>query len=239
MKKYELTNETKKVGSVTLHRIRALKDFGKVVEGELGGWLESEANLSQNGNCWVEGNAMVYGNALIRKNAYVSGNAVVEGNAIVSDYAEIYGNAYVTGYSVVRGYAHVNGNAFVKDYAEISENAYVAGRASIEGASSVKGNTTITGRAYVMDVRLSGNTTLKENACVLDEDDYLTIQPIGSENGVLTAFRTICGNVEVVRGCFLGTLDEFKEAVKKKHAGTKYEKEYELVIKLIENRLLK
>ena len=49
MKKYELTNETKKVGSVTLHRIRALKDFGNVVKGELGGWLESEANLDHKG----------------------------------------------------------------------------------------------------------------------------------------------------------------------------------------------
>lgn len=239
MKKYELTNETKKVGDVTLHRIRALKDFGNVVKGELGGWLESEANLSHNGNCWVDRNAMVYGNALIRKNALVTGNAVVEGNAIVSNYAEISGNAYVTGYAVVHGYARVDGHAFVSDYAEISENAYVAGRASVEGISIVKGNATITGYAYVMDVRLSGNTTLKGNACVLDEDDYLTIQPIGSENGTLTAFRTICGNVEVVRGCFLGTLDDFKEAVKKKHTGTKYEKEYELVIKLIENRLLK
>lgn len=239
MKKYELTNETKKVGSVTLHRIRALKDFGNVFKGELGGWLESEANLDHKGNCWVEGNAMVYGNALIRKNARVAGNAVVEGNAIVSDYAEISGNAYVAGYSVVRGHANVDCHAFVSDYAEISGNAYVAGRARVEGASSVKGKATITGLAYVMDVRLSGNTTLKGNACVLDEDDYLTIQPIGSENGALTAFRTICGNVEVVRGCFIGTLDEFKEAVKKKHAGTKYEKEYELVIELIENRLLK
>ena len=239
MKKYELTNETKKVGSVTLHRIRALKDFGNVVKGELGGWLESEANLAHNGNCWVDRNAIVYGNAIVRKNALVTGNAVVKGNAIVSDYAEISGNAIVTDYSVVRGNASVEGHAFVSDYAEISENAIVSGCASIEGASIVKGNVTIAGSAHVMDVRLSGNITLKGSACVLDEDDYLTIQPIGSENGVLTAFRTMCGNVEVVRGCFLGTLDDFKEAVKKKHAGTKYAKEYELVIELIERRLLK
>ena len=37
--KYELTDETKKAGFTTLHRIKALKDFGNVKAGELGGYL--------------------------------------------------------------------------------------------------------------------------------------------------------------------------------------------------------
>lgn len=47
MKKYELTNETKIFNGVELHRIKALKDFGDVKKGDLGGWLEKEENLSQ------------------------------------------------------------------------------------------------------------------------------------------------------------------------------------------------
>lgn len=63
MKKYELTDETIDVSGTTLHRIKALKDFGNVKKGELGGYVESERNLSQEGNCWVCGNAKVCGDA--------------------------------------------------------------------------------------------------------------------------------------------------------------------------------
>ena len=44
MKKYELTSETKVINGVELHRIKALKSFGNIKEGDLGGWIESEKN---------------------------------------------------------------------------------------------------------------------------------------------------------------------------------------------------
>ena len=80
MKKYMLTKEVKKVGSITLRRIKALKDFGNVKKDDLGGWIEKEDNLSQENNCWVYGDAMVFGNAEVFGNAWVSGNAKVNGN---------------------------------------------------------------------------------------------------------------------------------------------------------------
>lgn len=88
MKKYELTDETIEVYGTALHRIKALKDFGNVKKGELGGYVESERNLSQEGNCWVHGNAEVFGNAEVHGNARVFGNAEVCGNA---DYITIKG----------------------------------------------------------------------------------------------------------------------------------------------------
>ena len=66
MKKYRLTEETTKVGNRTLYRIQALRDFGNVKEGDIGGYIESEKNLSQDGNAWVSGDARVYGNADIK-----------------------------------------------------------------------------------------------------------------------------------------------------------------------------
>ena len=87
MKKYRLTEETTKVGNRTLYRIQALRDFGNVKEGDIGGYIESEKNLSQDGNAWVYGNARVYGDACVYGNARVSGNACVYGNA------RVYGNA--------------------------------------------------------------------------------------------------------------------------------------------------
>ena len=53
--RYELTDESKKVCGHTVYRIRALKKFRSescyawVYVGDLGGWVESEANLSQEG----------------------------------------------------------------------------------------------------------------------------------------------------------------------------------------------
>ena len=76
-KKYELTTETKVVFGRTLYRIRALIAFSNVDAGELGGWIEKESNLAQDGNAWVYGDAWVYGNALVSGNAWVSGDARV------------------------------------------------------------------------------------------------------------------------------------------------------------------
>lgn len=78
MKKYELTNETRIVFGKTLYRIRALISFGNVLSGDLGGWVESEDNLSQNGDAWVYGDAQVCGDAWVYGNARVYGNALVE-----------------------------------------------------------------------------------------------------------------------------------------------------------------
>lgn len=88
-KKYELTDETRKWYGHTLHRIRALADFGDVEAGDLGGWIEKEENLSHDGNAWVYGNARVYDNACVYDDAWIYGNARVYGNAEIlktSDY---------------------------------------------------------------------------------------------------------------------------------------------------------
>ena len=61
MKKYELVkDQIITFDNRTLYRIRALKDFSNVKKGDLGGYIESESNLSQEDNCWVYGNAWVY-----------------------------------------------------------------------------------------------------------------------------------------------------------------------------------
>lgn len=97
MKKYRLTDDKIIVGCRTLYRIQALRDFGDVKEGEFGGWIESEKNLSHEGSAWVSGDACVYGNARVYGNAQVSDNAQVSGDAWVSGDARVSGNARVYG----------------------------------------------------------------------------------------------------------------------------------------------
>jgi hypothetical protein len=67
--KYKLTNTVKD----GLHQIEALIDIPSigVRKGDRGGYIEKEANLSQEGNAWVYGDARVY------DNAWVCGDALV------------------------------------------------------------------------------------------------------------------------------------------------------------------
>ena len=68
--KYKLTEETKVVNGHTLHRIVCVTAFASVSVGDIGGWVESESNLSQYGNAWVYGDAEVCGNAKVCGNTY-------------------------------------------------------------------------------------------------------------------------------------------------------------------------
>ena len=118
MKKFELTAETNVILGRTLYRIRALRAFGDVDKGELGGFIEKETNLAHEGNAWVSGNARVF------NNAWVSGNAKVSGNALVSDNARVSGNAIVSGNARVSGASEVYGNAKVSGNAEIKQSSH-------------------------------------------------------------------------------------------------------------------
>ena len=92
-KKYEFTGETKEWCGHTLHRIRAIVDIAYAKAGEVGGWIESESNLSEDGDAWVCGNAWVCGDAEVCGDAKVYGNAEVCGNAWVCGDARVCGDA--------------------------------------------------------------------------------------------------------------------------------------------------
>ena len=129
MKKYKFTGETKEIfilsRFVTLHRICAVSEFGTVKVGDLGGWIESEENLSHGGLAWVCDNAIVYDNAIVHDNAIVCDDAIVRDNAIVR------GDAIVGDDAIVRDYAIVHDNAIVGDDAIICGNACVCTNARI------------------------------------------------------------------------------------------------------------
>ena len=86
-KKYILTDETIQFNGKTLHRIQAIKSFGDIKEDDLGGWIENEDNLSQEGNCWVYDEAIVCDNAKVCNNVKIMCNAIIINNAVVKDNA--------------------------------------------------------------------------------------------------------------------------------------------------------
>ena len=140
-KKYEFTDEIITVNGITLHRIKAIIDFDRfgVKAGDLGGFIEVEANLSHDGDAWVYGDALVYGNAKVSENACISGNACVSGDA------KVYGNAKISGDAWISGNAKISGDACVSENAKISGDAKIKRSndyACVNGFGSVYKNTT-------------------------------------------------------------------------------------------------
>lgn len=80
-KKYELTDETLDYYGHTLYRIK------RVSNNEIGGWVESEENLSQTGDCWIAFKAKVLEGARVTDNAFVGSRFTVKGGAIISGSA--------------------------------------------------------------------------------------------------------------------------------------------------------
>ena len=94
MKKYELIKETKTCSTIRImYRIRALKDFSDIKAGDVGGWVCSENNLSQEGDCWIYDDAKCLDNAKMFDNAKMYDNAIMCNNAVMCNNAEMYGNA--------------------------------------------------------------------------------------------------------------------------------------------------
>ena len=100
-KKYELVPDAEErfMGRV-VHRICAMRDFGCVRAGSIGGFVESEDNLSQEGEAWIYGDAVVCDDAKVFENASVYGYAKVLGNASVYNDAVVAGHASVYGKAV-------------------------------------------------------------------------------------------------------------------------------------------
>lgn len=178
MNKYEFTGIEKVVELpeevVTLRQIRAIRKFGDVEEGELGGWIENERNLSQKGNCWVSGDAAVWGKGGVRDNAKVRGSAHVSGRAWICENAEIYGEARIYGNAQVSGNAHVFGEAMVHDEAWIHGDAQIFGNSDIGGIANIDGILEISGKT------ISGKARDKKKFSVVNAaGDIIGMSPEG------------------------------------------------------------
>jgi hypothetical protein len=147
-KKYAfVTTDTMAEDGHKLTRIRRLSD------GVLGGYIESENNLSQTGASFLDDKSRAFGQARITDDAQLHGLArdsgqlsgrsavygAVSGNGQVKDNAVVYGQVYDNG--IVDENATVNGQVFgngrvgghAKVYGRVSGNASIGGDETIYG----------------------------------------------------------------------------------------------------------
>lgn len=114
--KYRILNNKKDpklvIDGKELYRIKALKNFGEVRDGDIGGWVENYSNLSQEGTCWLFDDAMVYDKAYVFEDAELHHHAIaygtecnIGGKSIITDNAKIKNSIIY--------YTSVSGQSFI------------------------------------------------------------------------------------------------------------------------------
>ena len=241
-KKYEIID---RVG--VLYRIRAIRGIPEigVKEGEVGGLIADERNLSQEGRAWVFndakvienanvfGNAVIFGHACVRENAIVHSNALVHGfceirgNAMIYENASVHVSAIISGNAIIHGDANVHGNASVSGDARIRDNAQVYGNTVISDNAEIFGFAEVTGKTVI-----AGRAEISGNAVVKSMKDFIVFKNWWSDGRFFTWTRS--DNMWRV-GCFHGTGKELVEEEKKSSeiSAREYSRVVEYVDKII------
>ena len=193
----------------TVYRIQALRDFGDVKAGELGGYVESEDNLSHSGRCWVYGNAVACCDAVVTDNGTLMNTAVAGQSAIISGAAAISGNAVVKGRAKASDHAIVIGRDDLHPPV-LDGDARVLGNAQIYGDVTVAGNAVVRGQAKVMGVApgepFKGDDRPDPRFRLAYLDDHAVVDGNALVvNGQLFNHAHVCRNAAIVCSPFDGS----------------------------------
>ena len=153
-KKYEIT-DVAHPDYPELHRIRALRRVrDDVLAGELGGFVQSEANLSQDKDeAWLYDDsisrheASVCGGAQLHDQAVAQDLALVTGSAVMYDQAAVCDNAIVTA-GCIRDEAFVLGNARIRENTVTHIAPVVTGQSVVMG--DLAGSVMVFDRGYIL-----------------------------------------------------------------------------------------
>jgi hypothetical protein len=167
LKKYELTKTKYDHFGIVLYRIRALRSFGDVKAGALGGFVQSESNLSHDGTCWIYHNAFVYLEGIVKDDAraldecWIWNSATLRQGATAKNKSFLYGDIDVFGNALIQDEACCQGG-------KIYENCIVRGRAGVSGAWC-HGNSELSGFCRAGgSAELDGNFKLRGNGQVFE-----------------------------------------------------------------------
>lgn len=108
------------------------------------------------------------------------------------------------------GYVEKEGNLDQKNDAWVSDNAWVSG-----------------------DALVSGNAWVSGDADIENDNEHCGFDGFGSCNRHTHAYMTKEKKVEIICGCFRGSIEEFEKKVEETHSGTVYEKQYKSIINVI------
>ena len=159
-KKYEITDETHPVYQ-KCRRIRALIDIPEigVKAGDLGGFVESEENLSQTGNCWIFDSAIAMDNAWVMDNSQMYGDSQIWDNAKMHGDSQIWDNAKMHGDSQMWGSSRMSGNSKMRGNSQMFDDSWMSGNSQMWDDSQMHGDSQMCGNS-----EMRGNSKLTGTA---------------------------------------------------------------------------
>ena len=126
------------------------------------------------------------------------------------------------------------GRKFFRIKALVNIERYGVKAGDLGGWVEKEDNLSQSGNAWVSgNAEVSGNACVSGNAEVSGNADYAVIKGFGTVYRPTTFFRCHDGEVRVTCGCFYGTIDEFREQVKRTRKG-KVADEYLKIADLME-----
>ena len=159
--KYEITDIPHETYPF-LHRIRALRDIGKTVKaGDLGGFVESESNLSVD----PDDDAWIFDDAIAAGDAYVDQNSCLRDAAIACD------SAYVSHGSVLSDHARAEDSAYLRG-GVMNSSARASGFAQLVSAPNQFGTPLLSGHCQVYGI-IRGDVRITGSAVVLPGEEIL------------------------------------------------------------------
>lgn len=178
MEKYEiLLKDAKRVNDRTLYRIKALRDVGDdVKEGDLGGYIQSEYNLSHEGSCWVYDKACAYdkaqvlNDACLRDYAHLRGNAKMDCRALLKDRARVGGSVVLTDFVIVGGNVELYDRVRMDRHATALDNVRAFNSVYLTDKASVGGDAILKDRVIMRDITEAKGKAVLDGDTVLEDD---------------------------------------------------------------------
>ena len=130
-KKYQLIGEPVDYNGHRVRRVCALLSGSWGPSGTLGGWLESEANLSHEGHCWVGGEAHVVKEATVRDDAVVTDRALIDNQATVRGDARVEDDCWVCNDAVVEDYVRLSGSVHIGNSVRLAGGVHLSGKGGL------------------------------------------------------------------------------------------------------------
>ena len=109
-------------------------------------------------------------------------------------------------------------------------NAWVYGNAEVYDNARVSGNAEVCGNAWVSD-----NAEAYGNARVFDSAEILVLGKLGNSERFITCTPDKSHKMQIACGCFLGGIDAFEKAVRKKY-GDDPNSDYMLIMPLLRKK---
>ena len=141
-KKYEILMDEKNTiewKGHTLHRIRALRDFGDIRKGDIGGFVENENNLSHKGNCWIYDDAKAMDNSIMYDNSRICDKSELHDDSEMYnytrmyDYSELHNNSIMNDNSEMHDISKMYGNSIMYDDSEMYGDSELNNKAKLYG----------------------------------------------------------------------------------------------------------